>query len=324
MLDLHTVGAGGGSVGWADAGGALRVGPRSAGARPGPACYGHGGTEPTVTDANLALGFLSTRIAGGVELDLEAAEQALGRLGEEVGLDVRACAQGILDVANAEMVRALRVMTVERGIDPRELALMPFGGAGPLHAAAIAAELGMTRIVVPRASGVLAALGLVVSERRRDVVRSVLTTDLEIRPVVEALREQADLGEGVRVVCELRYRGQAHELAVEGTDDLGERFAAAHERAYGYRDDDAEVELVTVRVTGSRAGPEIEANRGGSLPGTGSRTTPFGEATVFDGVPDAVQGPAIVELGESTLVVPPAWSGEADEGGTLWMRFSSG
>ena len=173
MLDIHTVGAGGGSIAWRDKGGALRVGPRSAGARPGPAAYGHGGEEPTVTDANLLLGLLGG-IAGGIELDREAAEKAVNALGDALGLDQRETAEGIIRVANAEMVRALRVMTVERGVDPRKLALMAFGGAGGLHAAAIAEELGITKILCPRASGVLAALGLVVSERRRDAQRSVL------------------------------------------------------------------------------------------------------------------------------------------------------
>src|SRR4051812_13642148 len=171
MVDVHTVGAGGGSIAWRDAGGALRVGPRSAGAVPGPACYGRGGTEPTVTDANLLLGFLdsSSPLAGGVELDREAAERAMGGLAAELGLSLEEAAAGIVRVASAEMARAVRVMTVERGTDPRELALLPFGGAGPLHATAIADELGMRRIVVPRASGVLSALGMLVSERRRDL-----------------------------------------------------------------------------------------------------------------------------------------------------------
>src|SRR3954451_7506662 len=171
MLDIHTVGAGGGSIAWRDAGGALRVGPQSAGARPGPACYGHGGEEPTVTDANFILGLLApgASLGGEIELDLEAAETAVKTLGDSLGLDMIETAEGIRRVANAEMVRALRVMTVERGVDPRELALMAFGGAGALHATDIAEELGMSRILCPRAAGVLAALGLVVSERRRDV-----------------------------------------------------------------------------------------------------------------------------------------------------------
>ncbi|MCW3009350.1 MAG: hypothetical protein JWP17_3976, partial [Solirubrobacterales bacterium] len=150
MVDIHTVGAGGGSIAWRDAGGALRVGPRSAGADPGPACYGRGGGEPTVTDANAVLGHLSVErpLAGGVRLDVEAAERAVGALARELGLsDAHACAEGVVRVANTEMVRALRVVTVERGIDPRRFALLAFGGAGPLHAAAIAEELGITRIV---------------------------------------------------------------------------------------------------------------------------------------------------------------------------------
>ncbi len=176
MVDIHTVGAGGGSIAWRDPGGALRVGPQSAGAEPGPACYGRGGTEPTVTDANLVLGHLSADapLAGDVALDAGAAHTAVERLAARLGLDAQACAEGIVRVANAEMVRALRVMTVERGVDPRRFALLAFGGAGPLHAAAIADELGMTRILVPRASGVLSALGLAAADRRADAQRTVL------------------------------------------------------------------------------------------------------------------------------------------------------
>ncbi len=176
MVDIHTVGAGGGSVAWRDPGGALRAGPRSAGAVPGPACYGRGGEEPTVTDANLLLGRLGTDapLAGGVALDRAAAEQAVGGLAAELDLDLPACAEGIVRVADAEMVRALRVMTVEQGIDPRRFALLAFGGAGPLHAAAIADELGMTTILCPRASGVLSALGLAAADRRASEQRTVL------------------------------------------------------------------------------------------------------------------------------------------------------
>jgi N-methylhydantoinase A len=182
MVDVHTVGAGGGSIGWRDPGGALRVGPRSAGADPGPACYGRGGSEPTVTDANLLLGRLATdsTLAGGVELDAAAARAAVGALGESLGLGELETAEGILRVANQEMVRALRVVTVERGVDPRRFALLPFGGAGPMHAAAIAAELGIERILCPRASGVLSALGLCASDRRRDTVRTVMLSGADL------------------------------------------------------------------------------------------------------------------------------------------------
>src|SRR5215204_3957322 len=199
MVDVHTVGAGGGSIGWRDEGGALRVGPRSAGADPGPACYGRGGTEPTVTDADLLLGWLDadSPLAGGVRLDAEAAAAAVGGLAGEVGLTAEEAAAGIARVAAAEMAQAVRVVTVERGIDPRDLALVAFGGAGPLHAAQIATELGMRRVVAPLASGVLSALGLIVSERRRDVVESVLLGGEAL--TAAAVREAvARLGEGAR------------------------------------------------------------------------------------------------------------------------------
>ncbi len=199
MLAIHTVGAGGGSIAWRDPGGALRVGPQSAGADPGPACYGRGGTEPTVTDANLVLGLLSADapLAGGVELDVDAARRAIGSLADDLGLGLAECAEGIRRVAGAEMVRALRVVTVQRGIDPRRYALLPFGGAGPLHATQIAEELGIETIVCPRASGVLAALGLVVSPRRRDVQRTLLLAgdELTADAIAEAVSE---LGEQAR------------------------------------------------------------------------------------------------------------------------------
>ena len=198
MVDVHTVGAGGGSIAWPDPGGALRVGPQSAGADPGPACYGRGGEAPTVTDANLLLGYLDpgSPLAGGVELDREAARRAVGRLGEELGLSLEQTAAGIVRVAGTEMAQAVRVVTVERGVDPRDQAMVAFGGAGPLHAAAIAEELGMTRVVAPVASGVLSALGLVVSERRRDIVESVLLAgdDLTRESVAEIVARLGERG----------------------------------------------------------------------------------------------------------------------------------
>jgi N-methylhydantoinase A len=347
MLDLHTVGAGGGSIGWRDPGGALRAGPRSAGARPGPACYGHGGTEPTVTDANLVLGLLApgASLGGEIELDHGAGEEAVARLAGSLGLDTLACAEGIRRVANAEMVRALRVMTVERGVDPRELALLCFGGAGGLHATDIAEELGMTRILCPRASGVLAALGLVVSDRRRDVQRSVLlsgetltSTALarETSELTARAREQlGDPDAGVRLTAELRYRGQAFELAVEAGEDaeaLREAFHAAHEEAYGFRDPEGEVELVTLRATATEPGPDVDPAAAGAA-ATGAersaRTAIFGgeehEAAVLAGEPEpgtAIEGPALVELPEATLAVPPGWAGEVLASGTIRLERS--
>jgi N-methylhydantoinase A len=225
-LDIHTVGAGGGSIAWRDAGGALRVGPQSAGADPGPACYGRGGHEPTVTDANLLLGRLLANepLAGGVVLDRDAAGRAIAELAEQIGLDQIACAEGIVRVAETEMLRALSVMTVERGIDPRGYALMPFGGAGGLHAVAMAREIGIARVLCPRASGVLSALGLAAAAPRRDVAAGVMFRgeSFTARRVQEALerlraRASAELGEPVahvKVRYELRYAGQSFELSV--------------------------------------------------------------------------------------------------------------
>src|SRR5438067_9721454 len=209
MVDVHTVGAGGGSIAWRDTGGALRVGPRSAGADPGPAAYGRGGEEPTVTDANLALGYLDagSPLAGGVELDGDAARAAVERLGGELGLRLEETAAGIVRVASAEMARAVRVMTVERGVDPRDFALLAFGGAGPLHAVAIAAELEMNRVLVPPSSGVLSAVGLIASELRRDLVRSVLLSGAKFTS--GAVAEQVE---------ELVERGREEHAGAEDTE----------------------------------------------------------------------------------------------------------
>jgi N-methylhydantoinase A len=340
MVDVHTVGAGGGSIGWRDSGGALRVGPQSAGSAPGPACYGRGGAEPTVTDANILLGYLGpeSTLAGGVALDVDAAERAVSELAASLDLPVAEAAEGIVRVANAEMARALRVVTVERGVDPRDFALMPFGGAGPMHAAAVAAELGMNRLLCPRAGGVLSALGLCASERRRDTTRTVLLdlgeTDAErIRAEVAELREALGGAGGQveeRIVCELRYRGQAFELPVPGGDlepgDLTERFAAAHEERFGFRDPDARVELVNLRLTLAHPAAEPRpraADAGAELAET-RRTARFAgedlEARVIRGEPPrgmTAEGPVIFELPETTLVLPPDWSATVDEAGTI-------
>jgi N-methylhydantoinase A len=307
MLAIHTVGAGGGSIAWRDPGGALRVGPRSAGAEPGPACYGRGGTEPTVTDANVLLGRVE-RLAGGIELDHEAANRAVAELATKLGLETRACAEGIVRVANAEMVRALRVVTVERGIDPRRYALLAFGGAGPLHAAEIADELGIDTVLCPRASGVLAALGLVVSPRRRDAQRTVLlpVDDPSIPAVVEQLgeRARAALSEPeaeLEPTYELRYRGQSFELPIRGElGRLREAFEAAHEERYGYADPQSEVELVTARVT---------ATSGGS----------GGELELERTAPGPLSGP-VIPLPGSTVFVPPGWTATADQRGTVRLE----
>jgi N-methylhydantoinase A len=347
MLAVHTVGAGGGSIAWRDPGGALRVGPQSAGADPGPACYGRGGTEPTVTDANLMLGRLGadSPLAGGVQLDREAAARAIGDLAGRLELEPVACAEGILRVAVAEMVRALRVVTVNRGIDPRGYALLAFGGAGPLHATEIADELGMDRILCPRHSGVLAALGLLVSDRRRDAQRTVLLgggalTNQAIRREADALGEAARqaLGEPearLEATFEMRYRGQSFELPIPGAPDdpaeeLCRRFEEAHAERYGFRDPEQEVELVTIRLTAVSPGAEValEASASGAVERVERAVTIDGadrQVSVIRGEPgpgSAIAGPAVVELPESTALISPGWSGTVDRTGTLVLERS--
>jgi N-methylhydantoinase A len=343
MVDVHTVGAGGGSIGWQDAGGALRVGPRSAGAEPGPACYDRGGTEATVTDANLLLGYLSSDsdLAGGVALDVDAARRAVASLGDELGLGETETAEGIVRVTNQEMIRAMRVVTVERGVDPRGYALLPFGGAGPMHAAALAEELEITRLVCPRASGVLSALGVIAAGHRRDTARTVLLSADEItserladevRALSEPLlagMEDADL----EVVYELRYRGQAFELPIPGApkpdpDRLAEDFAREHEARYGYHDPEGRLELVTIRVAAVEPGPEPRprAPADGWLE-DGEREARFGGewvgTRVLRGEPQAgfaAEGPCVFELPEATLVLPPGWKASVDEAGSIDAR----
>ncbi|HEY5943543.1 MAG TPA: hydantoinase/oxoprolinase family protein [Solirubrobacterales bacterium] len=344
MVDVHTVGAGGGSIGWRDSGGALRVGPQSAGADPGPACYDRGGSEPTVTDANLLLGHLAgdSRLAGGVELDAGAAERAIADLGRSLGLDPIETAAGILRVANQEMVRALRVVTVERGVDPRGFALLPFGGAGPMHAAAIAAELGIKTILCPRAGGVLSALGLCASERRRDTARTVMLSGSDLtaaRIAAEVAAMVADAGAGLeegaepRVTYKLRYAGQAFELPVAGSvepdpDDLIDGFERAHEERYGHRDPEGEVVLVDIDLALVVPGPAPTPVAAGE--GAAERIArrvlfdgEWVETPVLRGEPAAgaeAEGPVVFELPEATFVVPSQWTTRVDRHGTIVAR----
>jgi len=339
MVDVHTVGAGGGSIGWVDHGGALRVGPKSAGADPGPACYGRGGTDATVTDANLVLGRLApdSSLAGELELDSEAASAAVEALGRKLGLDELQAATGIVRLANAEMVRALRVMTVNRGIDPREFALLPFGGAGPMHAADLAAEMGMARMICPRAGGVLSALGLLASARRRDTARTVMMRPAEFKAdavaaAVSELRDSLSGGmdaDAETISYELRYEGQSFELPVEAgpepsKEELERGFAKAHDQRYGFEVPDAPVELVAIRLALEGAAPEPEPRAAERALTEGSRRVRFGDdwhdALVARGEPSAgtnFEGPAVLEMPESTLVLPPGWTAEVDEHGSV-------
>ncbi len=361
-LDIHTIGAGGGSIAWRDGGGALRVGPASAGADPGPACYGRGGGaagggvggQPTVTDANLLLGRLldDAPLAGGLRLDVGAAQRAVSRLAGELGLEPLACAEGIVRVAEAQMLGALRVMSVERGIDPRGYALMAFGGAGPLHAVSLARELGISRVLCPRACGVLCALGLAAAAPRWDAARTVMLdwsslteerlADERLALVEEAGAALAGAPARVRVRHELRYRGQSFELAVDeelepgapsapalDPDGLRAQFARAHELRYGYRDEDAEVELVNMRASVWGEAPSLRPRApAGAVGATGTV-----RRIIFDGQALAanvlrgelapgsrVDGPALCALPEATLLVAPGWSGEVDEHGTIRLE----
>jgi N-methylhydantoinase A len=345
MVDVHTVSAGGGSVAWVDAGGALRVGPRSAGADPGPAAYGRGGEEPTVTDANLYLGYLpdGAELGGEVRLDRGRAEAALGRIGARLGLDVEETARGIIRVADAEMIRALRVISVERGLDPRELTLVAFGGAGGLHACSLAEELEIGRTLVPRAAGVLSALGLAIADVRHDQVSPLLAelgtvdgTAVEARFAELEADARGRLAEDRRLslarLADLRYQGQSFELTVEAEDleALPARFHAEHERRYGYRMDDEAVELVILRLVATvpRAKPDLSE----APPRREQRPTRrrarlddgWQEIDVHDraalGLGSELQGPAVVEFAESTLLVRPGWRATVDEVGTLSLE----
>ena len=340
MVDVHTVSAGGGSIAWADAGGALRVGPHSAGAEPGPAAYDAGGEEPTVTDANLFLGYLADRaeLGGEVMLKRELSEKALGALGEELDLDAEEVALGVVRVANAEMVRALRVISVERGLDPREFALLAFGGAGGMHACSLAEELGIETVLVPRAGGVLSALGLAISDLRRDYVRPYLTSLEDVdegefgkkfKDMESSASEDLEDPKYTRQ-ADLRYRGQSFELTVDADgsfEKLEERFHTTHEQRYGYRMDDESVELVNLRLiaTVPVEKPEPEEPPAEDEAESGRREANFDgewqEVPVLDrdrmGKGSEVFGPAIVEFKESTCVVRPGWRGAVDSVGTL-------
>ncbi len=313
MLDVATVSAGGGSIAWADSGGALRVGPHSAGARPGPAAYGMGGSQPTVTDANVVLRRLpaETPLGGSIRLDPAAAGAAVGDLAGELGMGLEDCAEGILAVAVQEMVRALRLVSVERGEDPREAALIAFGGAGPLHACAVADELGVRRVVAPPAAGVLAALGLVMAGERRDYVQTVLARvdagdDLAglLAPLAERAARELP-GAPQRAGADCRYAGQSHSLTVEWDPEapeaeLAATFHAAHAARYGDAEPSRPVEAVSLRLAAERPGTDPE------LP--------------EDELGPAVEGPAVIAMDGATCWVAGGWTARSDPIGGLVLE----
>ena len=351
---INTVGAGGGSIAYIEAGHTLRVGPRSAGADPGPACYGRGGTEPTVTDANVVLGRLGTRLLGGaIRPDVERARAAVAALGTRLGIaSIEEMAEGIVRIAVAQMANAIREISIERGYDPSEFVLMPFGGAGPMHAAQIAEEIGIGEILVPILPGNLSALGLLASDQRYERVEtfrtrlSTLDRDAFAAALARHVRvESAELERrGFNVASmrfqhalDMRYIRQAFELTVElpeGARDaqaLRKLFLEAYAHHFGRADHAAEIEVVNLRTTaiGVTAHPEFPAVREAarSLEEAFIAQRPMisagkaALATVYerDRLPVAAvfRGPAIVEEDGATSVIPPGWTGQRDTRGNL-------
>ncbi|MDR5698769.1 hydantoinase/oxoprolinase family protein [Agromyces aerolatus] len=348
MLDIHTVGAGGGSLAWIDSGNHLRVGPQSAGAFPGPACYGNG-DDAAVTDANVVLRMLNPEylLNGQMKIDRSASVAAVQRLAEPLGLSVEETALGILRVVTANMARAIRVVSVQRGYDPRAYALVPFGGAGPLHASRLARELGMRTIVIPEIPGAQSALGLLMTDVKTDFMRTLITavdagTATDLDQVFGELATRAadwfveeEVAEGGRTLTrrmDLRYRGQNFELAVEipdghsfaadGVDAVVELFHEAHERVYGYRSEEAAVEVVTFRLEAAGSAAHVDVQRDELSPSDPStavvatRSTCFDPAVGYVDTPvydrskltpgDVITGPAIVEQMDTTTVLLPS------------------
>lgn len=343
LVNLHTVGAGGGSLAYTE-GGALRVGPESAGAAPGPACYGRGGTHATVTDANCVLGRVDpgSFAGGGMSLDLDAARTAVAGLAGELGMDSLELASGICDVSNAKMAQAIRTLTVEHGREPGQFALLAFGGAGPMHAAFIAREIGVTEVVVPRFPGAFSAWGMLEADVRRDFTMQFFAAGAELNTValaeaLEVLRGQAidalteqGIDEQRRSVShgiDMRYESQDYTFTVPilDTDEvtapgfvgvLEQRFAEAHHKRYGHATPGAPVEFVTIRTTGRGLVDRAEVEPGSAAGTVGESVV---RDIVFDGQPRPtsivarsalpigarLDGPAIVHEETATTVVPP-------------------
>ena len=354
MLDIHTVGAGGGSIASIDSGGLLKVGPRSCGADPGPVCYDRGSTEPATTDANVVLQTLNPEylLGGRMPIKQDLSKAAIARLASTLGMDVMATAQGILSVVTANMAKAIRVISVQRGHDPRDYALVAFGGAGPLHAARRARELEMKTSVVPRNPGICCALGLLLTDLRADFAATHLTllgdgAGEVIARLFDGLETQANhwfAEEGVlpgnqqtRRIVDMRYQGQNYELSIDVPDGpitaatlagLGEAFAAAHKRMYGYAAEEEPVQMVTYRIAAiglvpkAEFRPEADAGPDASAALRGERNVWFPETNGFVTCPvydreklkagNLITGPAIVEQMDATTVLLPGMTGRVE------------
>jgi N-methylhydantoinase A len=358
VVDLVEVSAGGGSIAWVDPGGALKLGPQSAGADPGPAAYGKGGREPTVSDADVVLGYLDREalLGGGLPIDLAAAEAAIReRIAEPLGLGVTEAAAAMVEIVNSNMAEALRIVSVERGHDPREFGLVAFGGAGPVHAAALAAELQIPEVVVPPAPGAFSALGLVASDLKRNYSRTFYADLATLDPTrfAERIEEMeataADWLASARIPCErrallraadVRYRRQAYELTVpladgpitrSGLHRLAADFHEKHRQTYGHANPAEPVQLVNLRLTAIGRLPRISLVQRSSPAAARRRVrevwfleTGFAPCPVHwrDGlVPgEVLAGPAIVEAIDATIVVPPGWIAAVD--GKGYIRLS--
>ncbi|RZT60908.1 N-methylhydantoinase A [Microcella alkaliphila] len=359
VVNIHTVGAGGGSVAWLEAGG-LRVGPRSAGAKPGPACYGRGGSEPTVTDANLVLGRVDAAwFAGGaMTLDREAAVAALKSVGEPLGLDEIAIAEGICNVANAQMAQAIRTITISRGIEPRDFSLVAFGGAGPMHAVFLAQELGIPETVVPRFPGAFSAWGMLQTDIRRDFAEPYFSVDadLDLDDLVRVLTEMRSVAldslssEGIpeehrsaSSSIDVRYQGQEFTLHVplesvaevqqpNFLEDFARRFADMYQDRYGHSTFGASIEITTLRTRAVGSLGQLKTHQ--LAEATSAEFEHDVEPVVFDGEsrPTIVvrrsnlarghdfEGPAVIVEETATTVVPPGYRVTIDELGSLIIR----
>lgn len=346
---IHTIGAGGGSIGWADRGGILRVGPHSAGAVPGPASYGRGGEEPTVTDANLMVGRLGSdsELAAGTTLNSQLAQQAMAGLGAKLGLDPLAAAAGMLEIVNTHMEGAVRRVTIEEGADPRSAALMAFGGAGGLHATSVARALGMSAVLIPPHAGVFSALGLLLSPQRQDVVQTVrLRADLsDLDHALAQLEERAtremEVSLGISPSSlissiDARYRGQSHETNVAyqkgaGAERLRADFTAAHRLRNGFSLADHEVEVVTLRVAATAPAsltwndlafrPEAgEPRRGVRISSDGSEMTRWWRPALREG--STIEGPGLIEEAEATTFLHRSETARVLGDGTLAITWS--
>jgi N-methylhydantoinase A len=364
VIDLAEVSAGGGSIAWVDRAGSLRVGPKSAGAEPGPVCYGRGGTEPTVTDCNLLLGYLDkgSLLAGDLPIDHAAAEAAvIKRLAKPLGVDARTAAAGVIDVVNHAMAEALKIVSVQRGHDPRAFVLAAFGGAGPLHAAALADELGIGHVICPPIPGAFSALGLVGSDLKRDYVRTVYATTATADPAALEAHFAALEAQGAAMLdragvaaerrrfersIDARYERQSYELAVPVASraldapalrEIADAFHDRHRRTYGHNNRSEPVQLVSLRVTAIGAIPPLTIGTAtapaGTQPGKGRRQVWFrgtgaAEAAVYDRArfPAAFEldGPAVIESLESTILVPPGWQARMDDKGFLHLNRRHG